>query len=388
MKATLVAPDPAAVTHALIHRGEEVSPARATALGLQPVVLFLDRLDASSTDAVARVALENHLEYLTGDGWILLAGSAAKLGALGRPGASSLPSDVAEAVGNAIAPVMEPVDAWLVAGTTVSLEQPLIAGILNVTPDSFSDGGRLDPDIAVEHAVAMVEEGATIVDIGAESTRPGRPDPVSLEEEWRRLSPVVGGVAARLPGTLVSVDTVKAEIARRALEGGAAVINDVSGLRHDPAIADRCAEAGAGLILMHSRGDVSTMATYDHAEYTNVAGETANELDAARDRALERGVERARIILDPGFGFSKTPEQTYDVFRHLPTIVSLGQPVMVGPSRKRFLGAATGRDVLERDVASAAACAAAYLLGAHIFRVHAVGPTRDALNVAAALRGA
>ena len=277
---------------------------------------------------------------------------------------------------------------WRVAGCSIPLDRPLIAGILNVTPDSFSDGGRLDPVVATDHAVQMVEDGADLIDIGAESTRPGRPDPVPMELEWQRLEPVLERVASRLPDTPVSVDTVKSEIARRALQCGAVAINDVSALRTDAAIADHCAESGAGLIMMHSRGDVSTMATYEFAQYENVAEEVAAELGHATEEASRRGVERSQMVLDPGFGFSKTPDHTFEVFRHLATLAALGYPLMVGPSRKRFLGAVTGREVDHRDVATAAACGAAYLLGAHIFRVHAVSPTLDALRVVAAVRGA
>jgi len=278
--------------------------------------------------------------------------------------------------------------AWRVAGSSIPLDRPLIAGILNVTPDSFSDGGRLDAEAAADHAVRLVEEGADLIDIGAQSTRPGCPDPVPLEVEWQRLEPVLDRVASRIPDVPVSVDTVKSEIARRALQSGAVAINDVSALRSDAAIADRCAESGAGLIMMHSRGDLSTMATYELAQYDNVIEEVVRELDSALAEATRRGVERSQIVLDPGLGFSKTPEQTFEAFRHLPALLALGYPIMIGPSRKRFLGAVTGRDVEHRDVATAAACGAAYLLGAHIFRVHAVAQTLDALRVVAAVQGA
>lgn len=388
MNATLVAPDPATLTRALVSRGVEPISAEATALGLQSVVLFLDDIDVESVQAISHAALEHRLECLTGESWAVIGGSVAKLGALCRPGFTRLPAEVAEAVGRSVASLIEPVDAWRIASGSVPLDRPVIAGILNVTPDSFSDGGRLDPEEAVEHAAAMVEDGASLVDIGAESTRPGRPEPVPVEEEWQRLGPVLERLAQRLPNTPVSVDTVKSEIARRALQSGAGAINDVSGLRLDPAIADCCAEARAGLILMHSRGDVSTMATYDHAVYSEVPAEVVSELRDARDVAIDRGVDSDSIVVDPGLGFSKTHEQTFEAFRHLPALSVLGHPIMVGPSRKRFLGAATDREVGERDVATAAACSAAYLLGAHIFRVHAVGPTRDALQVVAAVRGA
>lgn len=278
--------------------------------------------------------------------------------------------------------------AWRMRRGAVALDRPVIVGIVNVTPDSFSDGGRyLDPAEALAHAEALVAEGAAMLDLGAESTRP-HTTPVPEEEEWRRLEPLLIGLVLRFPEVPVSVDTVKPAVARRALEGGAWAINDVSGLRLDAGIADACAEHGAGLILMHSRGDVRTMATYQHATYRDVPGEICRELEPAVALAEQRGVPRERIVLDPGLGFSKTPEQSFEALAGLPALERLGLPVMIGPSRKRFLGAATGRVVAERDVATAAACAVGWLLGARLFRVHAVGPARDALAVAQATRPA
>lgn len=279
----------------------------------------------------------------------------------------------------------QPAAAWEMRRGVVRLDQPVVVGIVNVTPDSFSDGGRYaDPESALRHAEALVGQGARMLDLGSESTRPGTPAPVPPDEEWRRLEPVLAGVVQRFPDLPVSVDTVKAETARRALAAGAWAINDVSALRLDLGLADACAEHGAGLVLMHSRGTVATMATYEHAQYGDVAREVARELEAAVAVAGQRGVPAARIVLDPGLGFAKTPEQSYEALRGVPALARLGHAVMLGPSRKRFLGAATGRDVAERDVATAAACAIGWMLGARLFRVHAVGPARDALAVAAA----
>jgi dihydropteroate synthase len=272
--------------------------------------------------------------------------------------------------------------AWEMRRGALSLERPVVVGIVNVTPDSFSDGGRhLEPDRALAHAEALMADGAAMLDLGAESTRP-HTTPVSEAEEWRRLEPVLTGVVLRFPELPVSVDTVKATTARRALDAGAWAINDVSALRLDAGVADACAEHGAGLVLMHSRGDVPTMATYQHATYQDVTAEVSRELRAAVTLAEQRGVPRGRLVLDPGLGFSKTPEQSYRALGGLPALACLGLPVMIGPSRKRFLGAATGRDVAERDVATAAACVVGWLLGARLFRVHAVAPARDALAVA------
>ena len=184
----------------------------------------------------------------------------------------------------------------------------------------------------------------------------------------------------------MSVDTVNAETGRRALELGAWALNDVSGLRIDPAMADVCAEHGAGLVLMHSRGSVSEMATYEHATYHDVAAEVAAELESAADVAVERGVDRGLVVVDPGLGFAKRPEHNYALLRDLSSLVALGYPVMVGPSRKRFLGHVTGGDVTERDNATAAACVAAYDQGASLFRVHDVPRVREALEIAHAVR--
>jgi dihydropteroate synthase len=191
--------------------------------------------------------------------------------------------------------------SWPLERGSVSLAQPVVVGILNITPDSFSDGGRfLDAAAALEHASELIEQGAAMLDLGAESTRPGRPAPVTPAEEWRRLEPVLAGLAERHPEVPLSVDTVKAETASRALAAGAWAINDVSGLRLDPEVADVCAEHGAGLVLMHSRGSVSTMASYDHAAYQHVTDDVVRELERAVETAASRGVGTERVVLDRG----------------------------------------------------------------------------------------
>ncbi|MBI4420406.1 MAG: dihydropteroate synthase [Gemmatimonadetes bacterium] len=276
---------------------------------------------------------------------------------------------------------------WTTARGSVWLERPVVAGILNITPDSFSDGGRyLAPAAALRHVEEMLAQGADLIDLGAESTRPGRPEPVPPEEEWRRLEPVLHELAHRFAEVPVSVDTVKSVTARRALDTGAWAINDVSGLRLDPDIATACAAAGAGLVLMHSRGSVADMATYDHAAYDDVVGAVSRELEESVRIAEERGVGRQQLVVDPGLGFAKRPEHNYAVLAGLGRLEKLGLPIMVGPSRKRFLAAATGTDVADRDPATAATCVAAYLLGAGLFRVHNVALARQALDVAHAVR--
>jgi len=278
---------------------------------------------------------------------------------------------------------------WVMQRGRLALAGPIVVGILNITPDSFSDGGEFSTaDSALRHAESMLQNGAGMLDIGAESTRPGRPEPVTAAEEWLRLEPVVSELARRHPAVPLSVDTVKSETARRALDAGAWAINDVSGLRFDPGIADVCADRGAGLILMHSRGSFAEMATYDHATYDDVVAETLLELDRSVELAAARRVRRESIVLDPGLGFSKRPEQNYEILKRLESVVSRGYPVMVGPSRKRFLGAVTGKQAQERDVATAAACVAAYSEGASLLRVHAVGLVKEVMDVIEAIERA
>jgi dihydropteroate synthase len=211
---------------------------------------------------------------------------------------------------------------------------------------------------------------------------------VLSEEEWARLAPVLDGLIKEYPDLPLSVDTVKAVTARRALDHGVWAINDVSGLRLDPALAQACAEFDAGLILMHSRGTIADMASYDHAHYVHLAQEVQRELLASVTRAQAGGVRAERLVLDPGLGFAKKPEHNLELLRDLDALSALGFPIMVGPSRKRFLGMVTGRDVGERDLATASACVSAYFGGAGLFRVHAIEPTREALRVAHAVRSA
>jgi len=228
-----------------------------------------------------------------------------------------------------------------------------------------------------------------MLDVGGESTRPGRPAPVSAEEETARVVPVVAALRQRWPHVPVSVDTVKAATARAALAAGAAAINDVSGLRLDPELAGVVAEAGAGMVLMHSRGGIASMASYDGADYGgDVVGGVIAELRQAVERATFAGIAADRIVIDPGFGFSKTVDQNVFLADQLPSLHALGRPILVGPSRKRFLGEITERNVSDRDRATAAFCALAYARGARLFRVHEPAAVRDALAVAHAFGAA
>ncbi len=258
-----------------------------------------------------------------------------------------------------------------------------VVGVLNVTPDSFSDGGRfLDPGAAVDHALRLASEGADLIDVGGESTRPGAPE-VPEEEELRRVIPVLSRLArARFP-VPVSIDTSSAVVARAALDTGAALVNDVRGLA-DPALARVVAEAGTPVVLMHMRGTPRDMR--ERATYRDVVGEVRAELSAAMARAEGAGVQRERILLDPGIGFAKTAEQSMQVLARLSEFLSLGRPILVGPSRKSFIGAITGAPPDERLAGTLAAVTAAVLSGAAFVRVHDVAASRQAARVAAALR--
>jgi dihydropteroate synthase len=252
-------------------------------------------------------------------------------------------------------------------------------GILNVTPDSFADDRPLvDPQAAVDHALRLEAEGADIIDVGGESTRPGA-DAVSEDEERRRVLPVLERLAGRL-AVPISIDTYKAAVADDAIAAGAVLVNDISGLSYDPSLGDVVARRGAALVLMHTRGRSKTM--YRDAVYQSPVPEVAGELQAAIDRARRAGVAFDRLVLDPGLGFAKRPEHSYRVLAALPQLAALDRPLLVGPSRKSFLTEAIGAvPPAARDWATAAAAAAAAMLGAHIVRVHNVAAMRDAVRV-------
>lgn len=275
------------------------------------------------------------------------------------------------------------------------VHRTLVMGVLNVTADSFSDGGRyLDADAAIAHGLELIEQGADLIDVGGESTRPGavRVDP-GLEAE--RVVPVIGELAAR--GVTVSVDTMRAPVAAAAIRAGAAIVNDVSGGRADADMARVVADAGLPWILMHWRpaGDSSdrrfTHRSGDVDGYRDVVAEVSGELLAQVDAAVSAGVDADRLILDPGLGFAKTAEHNWALLHALPTITGLGFPVLVGASRKRFLGALLRRDGADRppagrDVATASVSALSAAAGAWGVRVHDVASSRDAVAVAAAWR--
>ena len=258
-------------------------------------------------------------------------------------------------------------------------------GILNVTPDSFADARPvLDPADAVAAALSMQTDGADLIDVGGESTRPGA-DTITADEELSRVLPVLDALHGRL-GVPISIDTSKADVARAAIAAGAAIVNDVSGLRGDPALARTVAETGCALILMHTRGSSKTM--YAEAEYGDLVAEVIEELRGSLRCAVAAGVAPSSIVVDPGLGFAKRPSHSYGVLARLSEIATaLHRPVLVGPSRKSFLReAAGGRPARERDWGTAAAVTAAVLAGAHIVRVHAVREMAQVVRVAEEIR--
>jgi len=260
----------------------------------------------------------------------------------------------------------------------------LVMAILNVTPDSFADGGRhADPARAIDQALAMAAAGADLIDIGGESTRPGA-EPVSASEELRRVEPVLRGLQGRL-SIPISIDTYKAPVADAALALGASLVNDISALKYDPALAEVIVRRGAPVVLMHTRGrpaDMHLAATYD-----DVVAEVGAELEARADAARDAGIPSSAILFDPGIGFAKRPEQSSVLLARLPELAALGYPLLIGASRKSFLRRAIGDAPPDRrEWGTAAAVTAAVLAGAHIVRVHGVAAMVDVVRVADMLR--
>ncbi|HZP24574.1 MAG TPA: dihydropteroate synthase [Terriglobales bacterium] len=295
---------------------------------------------------------------------------------------------------------MRPRFSWQLRSRVIPLGgRTVVMGVVNVTPDSFSDGGVfLAPEKAIEHGLRLLDEGADILDIGGESTRPGaaveaegaptkagRPA-VSEEEELRRVLPVLEGIARARPGAVLSIDTYKAKVARAAVAAGAEIVNDVSAFQWDPQMAYACAELGCGVVLMHTRGTPQQWGSLPR--FAGVASAVEHELANRVQVALERGVARARIVLDPGFGFGKSFEENYPLLAHLEQLQRLGFPLLAGTSRKSFIGRTVGKrgghdaPPSERLFGSIAAMVISILHGAHIMRVHDVKPAVEAGAVA------
>ncbi|OQW35069.1 MAG: dihydropteroate synthase [Nitrospira sp. SG-bin1] len=255
-------------------------------------------------------------------------------------------------------------------------------GVVNITTDSFYDGGRYaQPDLALAHALELIEQGADIVDIGGESTRPGA-SPVSEQDELAQVIPVVEGLAKQVT-IPISVDTTKSCVAQRALDAGASIINDVSALRHDPQMASVIARCGAAVVLMHMQGTPQTMQLAPH--YSDVVGEVSKFLEERMEIAVHAGIARTNILLDPGFGFGKLVHHNLELLRGLPSLTALNRPLLVGLSRKGFIGRIVEKSVVHREWGTAAAVALAVDRGAHIVRVHDVAMMIDVVKMAAAL---
>ncbi|MEO6067977.1 MAG: dihydropteroate synthase [Gemmatimonadales bacterium] len=375
----------AAFAELLRGHGWDESRAESAADGLGPVALVVAGISPPVLEALKRWNLNAGLDLLTGDDWALIAGTAARVSALARPWI--LPPELSElAVAVGLALPAGPPAHWPTRRGTIPLDRPVIVGIVNVTPDSFSDGGaHANTGAAVAHALRLLDEGATMLDIGGESTRPGAV-PVPAEEEMRRVIPVIEALSAHWPTGPLSIDTTKSAVARAALSAGAWIVNEVSGLRFDAAMAGVIAEAGAGVVVMHSRGSFAELASYTHAEYPDgVAPAVCRELGDAIERATAAGIPLDAVAVDPGFGFAKTPTQNIVLLDRLGAVVALGRPTFVGLSRKRFLGELSGRAADDRDRATAAACGVAAERGARLFRVHAPAAVRDALAIVHAL---
>ncbi len=276
----------------------------------------------------------------------------------------------------------------LPAVTMHDFSEPALMGILNLTPDSFSDGGRYaDPDAALHRATTMAREGAGIIDVGGESTRPGS-QRVAVAEQKRRVLDVIAAIAATLPGHLLSIDTTRAAVAAAALDAGAGMINDVSAGRDDPAMFELAAARGVPICLMHLQGEPATM--QDHPHYDDVVSEVCAFLRARMEAACACGVSRERIVLDPGIGFGKTLEHNLALLANLSQVAAIGCPVLLGASRKRFiagLGAGEGAAPDARVGGGCATTVLGFLAGVSIFRVHDVAAHRQALDLARAVCG-
>ncbi|MBX7245074.1 MAG: dihydropteroate synthase [Candidatus Sumerlaeaceae bacterium] len=276
---------------------------------------------------------------------------------------------------------------WRVRSRQLDLSaRTAVMGILNVTPDSISDGGKnLNPDVAVEAGLQMLADGADILDIGGESTRPGRPETVDIATEIARVIPVLKIIRRQAPEAIISVDTYKGDVAREALAAGADIINDVYALGRSPEIASLCAEHSAGLMLMHMKGEPATM--QENPVYGDVIVEIKDLLKERMDLAIRYGVAEEQIAVDPGVGFGKTVEHNLQILASLEYLRLLQRPIGIGVSRKGFLGAVTGGlPVEEREEATVAACTAAVLNGASIVRVHNVKAARRGMDVVDAIR--
>ncbi len=284
---------------------------------------------------------------------------------------------------------------WRLGSRTLALgERTLVMGVLNVTPDSFSDGGEfLDPRVAVPRALRMLDEGADLIDIGGESTRPGTTRPITAQQEQDRVLPVIEGILRERPESVLSIDTYKAETARSAVRAGAQIVNDVSGFGWDAAMPAACAQLGCGVVVMHTRGRPNEWRTQPRLAQEDVVPLVKSGLARSLEMARAAGIDHSSVVLDPGFGFGKAYENNYPLLAHLDELLALGQPLLAGVSRKSFLGSTLGAGAADvgvkaRENGTLAATTAAILAGASIVRVHEVRPAVEAAKIADAILGA
>ncbi|HEX9078245.1 MAG TPA: dihydropteroate synthase [Desulfuromonadaceae bacterium] len=346
----------------------------------QANVLKQEMLSLGGDAAVARGTVACSIDRSD----VILIGTVKQLHMLCRKlarqpfGLPALAGELEALVTNASAPP----GSWKIADRELPLGRPLIMGILNVTPDSFSDGNRFpDSGRAVERAQEMAEQGADIIDVGGESTRPGA-TPVEAGEEVKRVIPVIERLTGRVP-CAISVDTWKSGVARAAVAAGAGIINDISGFGFDPEMAAVAAQTGAGAVLMHTRGTPRTMQA--DTGYDDLMGEVIQGVHRSVETALAAGVERARIAIDPGIGFGKDKEGNLEILRRLRELGGLGFPILIGTSRKGFIGKILGRQTDERLFGTAATVALAIANGASILRVHDIREMRDVADMAHAI---
>lgn len=380
MRAELLPPSAAALQSALLSHGWEGVLASEAAAGLEPAAVHLTGVPEDLLPALVAAGPRLGWALATGPDWVLLLAPRSQLAVCATPW--RLPPGVApfaEVIARALPATPDAV--WLAGRHRLGLERPTLVGVLNLTPDSFSDGGAIATVAdALAHVERLLAGGAAMVDLGGQSTRPGATR-IAETEECARVLPALEAIRARWPDLPLSVDTMWSSVAAAALARGADVINDVSGGRADPDLLAVVARHGGGLVLMHSRGGPEALASYAEATYRDVTVEVVGELRERVDQAVAAGVSPAAIAVDPGFGFAKRPEQNLQVANRLGSLTALGRPIWVGPSRKRFLGVVTGRPVGDRDRGTAAIAALLVARGARFIRVHDPAAVRDALAV-------
>jgi len=383
-----------AVRIALLSHGWGGDLARSTADGVESLAFHVAGVGEATLLALVQSGARLGLEVVTGDDWAVLTGSRARLSSLARPWTSPEPlQELAAALGHALP--AEEAFAWQTARGPIALDQPVIMGILDLTRDGFGGGGNHNTrNAALRRAEVLLAEGATVLDLGGEFSRPGTA-PIGEAEELARVVSVLEALDRHFgrgpgkPAAWLSVDTTSGAVAAAALDAGAAIVNDVSAFRIDPRMAPLAASRKPGVVLIHSRGVPGGPADPQQShDPGGVLPAVVSELGGCIGRARAAGIPAGHLVADPGLGFGKSTPQSLALLRGLRTLRVLGVPLMVGPSRTRFLGEVTGQEVDERDTAAATACAMAWQAGARLFRVHHPAAARDALRLMAAVHPA